>query len=272
MKVSDPTSGPATEYRVAELARAAQTSVRNVRVYQDRGLLPPPRREGRIGLYSDAHLARLRLIGRLLARGYTFATIGELFDAWNNGEDLAATLGLRDALATPWTQEKAIRLSRAEVGRRFGLPFSPAALERAVELGLLIPEGKDAGGYLVPSPSLFEAGADLAAAGVPTGVVLELAAAVQDDMSRVAQRFIGVLLNHVADSAEGPPSGRLTGDTAARVNRLRPHAQRTVDALLLMAMQRETDRLLAELTLPEQLDDADLVAAVTLDDLDASTP
>jgi DNA-binding transcriptional MerR regulator len=41
------------EYRVAEVARLAGMTVRNVRVYQDRGLLPPPRRQGRIGLYSD---------------------------------------------------------------------------------------------------------------------------------------------------------------------------------------------------------------------------
>ena len=251
MRASDPIPGSTTEYRVAELARAARTSVRNIRVYQDRGLLPPPRREGRIGLYTDAHLARLELIGKLLGRGYTFATIGELFDAWNNGEDLADTLGLREALAAPWTQEKAVKLSRAEVSRRFGMPFSAAALERAVELGLLVPEGKDAAAYLVPSPSLFDAGTELAAAGVPLTVVLDLAAAVQDDMSRVAHRFISVLLNHVAGTDDGQPvSGRLAGDQssiAQRVVRLRPHAQRTVDALLLMAMQRETDRLLEQL-------------------------
>jgi DNA-binding transcriptional MerR regulator len=82
-----------TEYRVSELARAADTTVRNVRVYQDRGLLPPPRRQGRIGLYSEEHLARLKLIGRLLGRGYTFATIGELFSAWHSGQDLADSLG-----------------------------------------------------------------------------------------------------------------------------------------------------------------------------------
>ena len=41
------------EYRIDDLAREAGTTVRNVRVYQDRGLLPPPRREGRAGIYSD---------------------------------------------------------------------------------------------------------------------------------------------------------------------------------------------------------------------------
>jgi DNA-binding transcriptional MerR regulator len=236
-----------TEYRVADLARAAQTSVRNVRVYQDRGLLPPPRREGRIGLYSEAHLARLRLINRLLARGYTFATIGELFDAWSKGRDLADTLGLREALTAPWTQEEPIRLTRTEVGRRFGVPFTQAAIERAVDLGMLVPDGKD-GTFLVPSPSLLDAGFELVSAGVPLDVVLDLAAAMQDDMSRVARRFISLLLDHIADTNdEKQLSGPLSAEVAQRVVRLRPYAQRTVDALLLMAMQRETDRLVDQL-------------------------
>jgi DNA-binding transcriptional MerR regulator len=234
-----------TEYRVAELARAAQTSVRNVRVYQDRGLLPPPRREGRIGLYNEAHLARLRLINRLLARGYTFATIGELFDAWGKGKDLADTLGLREALAAPWTQEEPVRLTRTEVGRRFGVPFSPEATARAIELGMLIPDGKEGTGYLVPSPSLLDAGSELVATGVPLDVVLDLAATVQDDMSRVAQRFVSLLLDYISDAD--------SQNMAKRVVRLRPHAQRTVDAFLLMAMQRETDRLLDQITFSTDL-------------------
>ena len=47
---------------IDELARAAGTTVRNVRVYQDRGLLPPPERRGRLGLYGPDHLRRLRLV------------------------------------------------------------------------------------------------------------------------------------------------------------------------------------------------------------------
>src|SRR5215467_7263554 len=86
------------EYRIDELARLAATTVRNVRVYQDRGLLAPPRRDGRVGIYTDAHLARLRLIGRLLRRGYTFAIIGEMLAVWERGGDLAEILDLESAI------------------------------------------------------------------------------------------------------------------------------------------------------------------------------
>jgi len=139
-------------------------------------------------------------------------------------------------------------MTRAEVGRRFGTPFSPDATARAIEMGMLIPDGKEGTAYLVPSPSLLDAGAELIAAGVPLDVVLDLAAAVRDDMSRVARRFTSLLLDHIADTDdEKHLTAPLSPDVAKRVVRLRPYAQRTVDALLLLAMQRETDRLLDQL-------------------------
>ena len=61
------------EYRIDDLARASGVLVRNVRYYQDSGMLPQPRRRGRVASYSDAHLARLRLLNR----GYTAANIVE---------------------------------------------------------------------------------------------------------------------------------------------------------------------------------------------------
>lgn len=239
-----------TEYRVAELARAAGTTVRNLRVYQDRGLLPPPRRVGRIGLYSEAHLARLRLIARLLDRGYTFATIGELFDTWSRGHDLADALGLREAIAAPWSTETPVRMTRADLRRRLGRDaIDPAALQRAIDLRLLIPQGT---AFIVPSPRLLEAGAELAAAGVPMSTVLDLAEALREDMATVAHRFFELLLTKANPTGGGnghdvetPPDMH---DLAETVTRLRPHAQRTVDALLAMAMQQEADRLLAEVS------------------------
>src|ERR1700720_4113586 len=57
------------EYRIDDLARLAGTTTRNVRVYRDRGLLPPPLRVGRIALYNYTNLTRLRLITSNAHRG-----------------------------------------------------------------------------------------------------------------------------------------------------------------------------------------------------------
>ena len=77
------TRSVAREYRIGELAREAGITVRTLRYYQERKLLPPPRREGRIGWYSQAHLDRLRVIGQLLDRGHTLGGIGELLRPGN---------------------------------------------------------------------------------------------------------------------------------------------------------------------------------------------
>jgi DNA-binding transcriptional MerR regulator len=108
------------EYRIDELARLAGATVRNIRVYQDRGLLDPPRRDGRVGIYTDAHLARLRLIGQLLKRGYTFANIGELLAVWERGGDIAEILDLESAVGLPWSDEIPAYVTAARLAEMFG--------------------------------------------------------------------------------------------------------------------------------------------------------
>src|SRR4051794_13633022 len=110
-----------SEYRIDELAQAAGVTVRNVRAYQDRGVLPPPRLRGRVGLYDDSHLARLRLIGQLLGRGHTLAGIADLLSAWERGRNLSDLLGLEKVLTDPWSDEIPGHVGIAELLRMFGL-------------------------------------------------------------------------------------------------------------------------------------------------------
>ena len=65
-------------WRVEELAEQADVSVDTIRFYQKRRLLPPPRREGRLGFYGPEHLERLARIRDLRRRGLTLALIGRL--------------------------------------------------------------------------------------------------------------------------------------------------------------------------------------------------
>lgn len=78
--------------RIEDFARGAGTTVRNVRVYQEKGILPPPVRRGRTALYGPGHRRRLALILRLLDRGYNFATIDELVTAERYGLTLTELL------------------------------------------------------------------------------------------------------------------------------------------------------------------------------------
>ena len=94
------------EYRIDDLARLAGTTTRNIRVYRDRGLLHPPLRVGRIALFNDTHLTRLRLITSMLDRGYNIAHVHEMLTAWEQGKDLGDVLGLETAIAGTWATEK----------------------------------------------------------------------------------------------------------------------------------------------------------------------
>jgi DNA-binding transcriptional MerR regulator len=230
----------ATEYRIDELAREAGTTVRNVRAYQDRGLLPPPRRSGRVGLYTDAHLARLRLIGHLLERGYTLGNIDELISAWERGQDIGELLGLEAVLVQPWSDEQASEITFSELNELFG--DDPGALQEAVKLGLLEPEE---GGerFRVPSPRLLHAGAELVAAGIPLDAVLNHARQLARDTDRIAARFVELVSANVFEPYGDRPFPAADVPRLAELMRhLRPLAQTTVDAYLARAMEQRMGR------------------------------
>lgn len=234
--------GPgAREYRVDELARAAGTTVRNVRAYQDRGLLPPPRRQGRVGLYSEAHLGRLSLIGTLLERGYSLANIGELLVAWEQGQDVSAVLGLEATLGAPWVERNERSVTLAELVETFGEGAAPF-LSDAQEIGLLVAEPGDR--YRVTNPTALEVGRLLVGAGVPLEEVMGAARRLRTDVEGVAGRFVGLVERHVVEPLGDPlPAGELRR-LEALVAGIRPLVTQLVEAELGRAMEGEIRRRL----------------------------
>jgi DNA-binding transcriptional MerR regulator len=225
-----------TEYRIDELAREAETTVRNVRAYQDRGLIAPPRREGRVGMYSEAHLARLRLIGSLLDRGYTLANIAELIHGLERGHDLGDLVGLGAAIVSPWSDEVPGYVTAEELLEMFGSEQTPETLRQAVDLGLLELEGER---FRVPSPRLLHAGAELFAAGVPLEAIMDIAKKLRRDADRIAERFVDLAETYLFEQYgdELPPPEDIPRITEL-VRRLRPLTEMTVDAMLARAMER----------------------------------
>jgi DNA-binding transcriptional MerR regulator len=235
------------EYRIDDLAREAGTTVRNVRVYQDRGLLPPPRREGRAGIYSDVHLGRLRLIGQLLERGYTFAHIAEFFEGWQSGKNLSEVLGLEEVLTTAWSDEMASYVTAEELVDLYGgEELSEETLALAIEQELVVPEGDR---FRVPSPRLLHAGSEMVKAGIPLEVVLGLSAALARDMEASAARLIGAVNDHVVlkhPAINESSTDADVADLAAIISRLKPLAQLAVDAHLARAMERRVREAIQE--------------------------
>lgn len=245
MIISATTLRRVAEYRIDDLARNAGTTVRNVRVYQDRELLPPPRREGRAAIYSDAHLVRLRLIINMLERGYAFAQIKEMLSAWEAGRSLADVLGLEEVMGASWAEEAPRVISASELRGFYGKQATAANIKRAVELGLLERRGTK---FVAPSPQLFDAGVELVRLGVPLNEVLELADRLQNGIDGVARLLVRLVHTRVLDP-EGKgtlPSGEDVPRYADVLKRLR--------ALVMSALGAAAARS-AERVIPEVLGD-----------------
>ncbi|MEU8794403.1 MerR family transcriptional regulator [Streptomyces sp. NPDC048643] len=235
-------------YRIEDLAHRSGATVRTIRAYQDRGLLPRPERRGRANVYANAHLARLRQIADLLDRGYTLASIKELLEAWDAGRGLGGVLGLVAEVDGPWTDEEAARMSRAELNERFGGRQDDAAVADAVELGVLEPVPGDEDSFLVPSPQELSAAAELHKAGVPLSAISSHLRELRGQVEHIASRFLEFTTEHVFARylGEHPPSDTEAAEAASLVRRLRPLAQQTVDAELARAMRTFATRHLRQ--------------------------
>ncbi|MBC6450326.1 MerR family transcriptional regulator [Actinokineospora xionganensis] len=229
------------EYRIDDLARAAGTSVRNVRVYQDRELLAPPIRRGRTAIYGDAHLSRLRLILNMLDRGYAFAQIKEMLDAWQSGHSLADVLGLEQATGAAWSQEQPAVIPMNELVRMFGTQLTPANIRRALDLGVLERRGAH---FVAPSPKLLDAGHELVKLDVPLSEALTLAAELQQETDRVTAMLVGLVRKYVLDPKgdDWLPSGDELPHFADVISRLHP----LVMSALSAAVDRSARRMIPQ--------------------------
>lgn len=235
------------EYRIDDLAREAGTSVRNVRAYQEKGLLEPPRRVGRTALYDDTHLARLRLILRLLDRGATLQLIADLVDAWQEGHDIGDVLGLEAALLAPMTEGPGAVVSADELGGLFGADPDPADLARAVELDIIRPED---GGYRIVAPRLVQIGTEIAQMGVPVAEMLEHVAGLRQRAAVIAHDFVDLAVQHVFRELIDDVEHADFAAAASLVQRLRPLAKSVVDIELTRALDAEITARVAEILDP----------------------
>ncbi len=243
---SDTPGGKAAlpEYTIDELARAAGTTVRNVRSYQDRGLIDPPERRGRVGIYTASHLGRLKLIHHLLARGYTLSNIMELLKAIVEGHDLRSILGLETAINSPWSNEAPRHYSYLALARLFGRAVSRPALAKAIALGLLEPDGM---GYLARSPRALVAGAEIAKAGFPLEDVLEIIEHARGHFQAVSDRIVAMVVRELDRFGEGklpPPQ-----DVPRLVDilwRIRPLAMVAVETEMMRALEVSANKYLGD--------------------------
>jgi len=186
-----------TEYRLDEIARQAEVASTTVRLYQSKGLLAPPRLEGRTGWYDDSHLSRLRLISRLQHEGHSLAGIADLIEQWENGRSLDAVIGIEAELDSLLGEAHAIVLDPGDLLARFPEgSMTPELLQRAAALGLVEPT--EDGQVRVADRRFLDSGAALAELGIPTDVILDEWDALAAHTDDIAERFITIFETHLA--------------------------------------------------------------------------
>jgi DNA-binding transcriptional MerR regulator len=230
---------------IEELANQAGTATTTVRMYQSKGLLPPPERRGRIGYYGQGHLARLRLIAQLQEQGFSLASIKQLTDAWESGRGLDDILGLETQVAAVWAPEPPARLKLSEFKALFaGQLITPAIIKRAIRMGLV---GFDGISVTVKSPKLLAIGLELVRAGLPVKEMMDEMEVLQDMADSIAGRFTAVFERHMWEPfvAAGLPANQIRPLTES-LQRLSTLAEAVVDAALRGALHRKAGEFLAQ--------------------------
>lgn len=123
---------------LAELTARVGLSVRTIRFYTARGLVPAPLRRGRQGYYTDDHVARLELVRELQAHGFTLSAI----EGYLRSLPVDATpgdLALRRTMLAPWQADSSVELTGVELDDRAGRTLTDDDRTALEALGIVTP-------------------------------------------------------------------------------------------------------------------------------------
>ena len=214
------------QYRVEELSAAAGIRVDTIRFYQRRGLIDPPRREGRVAYYDDVHLERLRRIRALGDDGFTLRQIGRLLEPDEDGAPGHGTL--LDALVEERVGHRTY--SRGEVAEAAGVP--EALVVAAETAGLIVPVEVDGEPrYGAADVEMGRAALALLGAGFPLEELLALAVRHARNVAELSDAAIDLFGEHVrrARAESGGEAGQGEADPVVTVFRdLLPEVTRLV--------------------------------------------
>lgn len=133
-----PAVGTVTLLTLDELTERVSMSVRNVRFYTSKGLVPPPIRRGRSGYYTADHVVRLQLVQELQGHGFTLAAI-ERYLARIPADASPEDIALHRTMLAPWMADSWDDVSRPELERRAGRRLGASDVETLAALGVLRP-------------------------------------------------------------------------------------------------------------------------------------
>ena len=132
---AEPIPGSDELISLDELTERVGISVRNIRFYTTRGLLPPPIRRGRSGFYSPDHVARLELVQELQAHGFTLSAI-EKYVSRIPEESTPEEIAVHRVTLQPWLVEEPQLVGRRELERLAGRRLDDQTVAKLVTMDL----------------------------------------------------------------------------------------------------------------------------------------
>ncbi|WP_329379023.1 MerR family transcriptional regulator [Streptomyces sp. NBC_01716] len=216
---------------VDQLAARAGVTVRTVRFYSTRGLLPPPViGPRRVGRYGREHLSRLALIEELQHQGMTLAAIERYLEQLP--ADLSAhDLAIHRALVATWAPDSAEDATRAELERRAGRVLSGEDVDRLAAMGVLA--HADSPGHYRLDPGLLRLGVELLDVPIAHETILA-ARTVLLEHTRSAAHELSRLFRDENPYKESEPDPQ----RVAAMKSLSAHMQPMVVQALVTAFQR----------------------------------
>lgn len=187
------TDRAADEYTIDELAARTGLTVRTVRFYATEGLLPPPRRRGRLAYYGPVHRLRLELIRTLQEHGYTLAAVDRVLSRIPL-DAAPAEYAVQSAVLAPWLPDRTEQYDREGLHRRVGRQLSDAEVGYLEQVGALERVGDDA---FRASPAVLGHAVELMRLPVPTSVLHDSAAIIEEHATAVAEGLTEVFVRAV---------------------------------------------------------------------------
>lgn len=176
-----------------ELTERTGLTVRTVRFYTSRGLVPPPIRRGRSGYYSAEHIARIELVLELQSHGFTLSAI-ERYVAGIPDDATPEEIALARTMLAPWQSDLPVEMDLAQLERKAGRELSADDLATLQALGVLRVRGSS---YLVASNQLA-IGVRLLELGFPREVAVAAAAVYQEHGEQMAKELYEVINEQLA--------------------------------------------------------------------------
>lgn len=232
------------ELTIDGLAHRVGMTVRNVRAYQSRGLIPPPKLKGRTGYYGQQHVARLELIRDLQAEGFNLAAIKRVLERVP-GDSVGEVLGFARAVSASFSDEQPRVASAGEIVERWGDEVTPELARRTDRLGLVRPLGDDL--YEVRSPRLERASQELADLGVPLATAVDVLEKLKKHAEKVAAAYVELFLETVWRPFQeaGEPQEEWPRVREA-LERLRPLASESLTAVFGLVMTEAVEQALEQ--------------------------